>query len=79
LDSCKEATLQSCFRGWTKFVSLDSDLSKYVGGTAMKLRDYILVNTVEYDKECEGKNQLLVRDTYTDKLFLRWLSEKIED
>jgi len=80
VEEDEEATQnQFGFKGWTEFVSSDADLSKYVGGTTWKFRDFIFVNTIEYDKKCEGKNQLLVRDTYTDKLFVRWVSEMIED
>jgi len=65
--------------GWTELVQQvvcmrSKELSTFTGIKG-KLQDHILNNTIEYDKKCEIKNKLLVRDMHTAKVFIRWLSE----
>jgi len=74
-------TVQFVSTGWIKFASqralysLDVNLSRYILGTERKFTDHILANTIVYNKECEHKNVLIVRDIYHEKSFVKWLRD----
>jgi len=73
-----EAICDVVHKGWTKFVPNGANLARYQDENGLFLVNHILENTITFADECTGKNQLLVADSYKEKLFFRWLDEKVE-
>jgi len=88
-------TVQFVSKGWTKFVPEGENLERYVGiyksrydafwfsaveyeGKTLLL-DHIMSSTIEYEGNCPGKNELIVRDVYTDGVVFLWLKEKTNE
>jgi len=78
--NCKlpnEAICDVVHNGWTIFIPDGASLARYQDENGF-LINHILANTINYADECSGKNQILVKDLYEEKLFFRWLEKKVD-
>jgi len=60
--------------GWSEFTPVKCEVSKYA--TDGMLLDHIFSRTIDYPGECAGKIRLLVRDSFKNQAFIKWLKKQ---